>query len=265
MKKTAFIGCGNMGSAIVRAVCRSTDPETIYVSNRSAEKACALAADCGCIFCQSNLEAVRGADCIILGVKPWQIGDVLLQIRPLLLGHELIVSMAAGVSGSAIREKLPSGNPIVRILPNTPCAIGKGLMLIAPCGDVDEALLRDLEQLLSPCGLVFRTDEDHAEAGMTVGGCTPAFTYMFIEALADGGVKAGLKRSDALRWAAQAVAGAAEMVLQSDLHPGALKDAVCSPGGATIEGVATLERGAFRGSVMDAVFNAAEKSAKLGG
>lgn len=264
MRKIAFIGCGNMGGAIVRAVCRTEDPAKVYIANRSFEKAAALAEECGCTACESNRDAVRGADCIFLGVKPHQIVDVLKEMRPLLMGRELIVSMAAGVSGETMRAQLPEGNPIVRILPNTPCGIGHGLVLIVPCGDVEENHIEALEHMLSGCGMVARTDEAHAEAGMTVGGCTPAFTYMFIEALADGGVRAGLKRSDAMLWAAQAVAGAAEMVLQSGLHPGRLKDAVCSPGGATIEGVRALEDRAFRGAVMDAVFNAAERSGRLG-
>ena len=118
--------------------------------------------------------------------------------------------------------------------------------------------------MLSACGYVGYADEAHAEAGMTVGGCTTAYTYMFIEALADGGVKAGLPRAEAMRLAAQAVSGAAEMMLQSGRHPGELKDAVCSPGGATIEGVQALESRAFRGAVMDAIYVAAKRSAELG-
>ena len=264
--KLSFIGTGNMGGAIVRAVCTAADPGTVCVSNRSFAKAEALAEEVGCRACPTNPDCARGADYIFLGVKPNMIRDVLQEIAPVLEDCQVIVSMAAGVTGEAMRSALGKAheNPIVRILPNTPCAIGKGLMLIAPCGDVGPDILSALAALLAPCGLVGFTDEAHADAGMVVGGCTPAYTYMFIEALADGGVRCGLTRQDALVWAAQAVAGAAELLLASGAHPGALKDAVCSPGGSTIEGVLALEDGGFRGSVMEAVSAAWEKDQKLG-
>ena len=253
--KLSFIGTGNMGGAIVRAVCTDVDPAVVCISNRSAEKSAALAAELGCRAAGSNTECVQGADFVFLGVKPNMIAAVLTEIAPALREDAVIVSMAAGISGDAIRAALGEGgrNPIVRILPNTPCAIGKGLMLVAPCGEVPAEKLAELKTLLAPCGLVRDTDEAHADAGMVIGGCTPAYTYLFLEALADGGVRCGLPRADALVWAAQAVAGAAELLLQSGLHPGALKDAVCSPGGSTIEGVRALENAAFRGAVMDAV------------
>lgn len=264
MKKLAFIGCGNMGGAIARAVCSAVEPTEVFLANRSAGKAAALAAELGCNTSENNLRCAEGADLVFLGVKPHQICDVIAEIEPALTGSEVIVSMAAGVSGDAMAAALPKGNPIIRILPNTPCAVGKGLVLLVPCRGADDAKLEELKTLLAPCGMVGLCDEEHAEAAMTVGGCTPAFTYMFIEALADGGVKSGLKRADAFAWAAQAVAGAAELLKASGEHPGALKDAVCSPGGATIEGVRTLESRAFRGAVMDAVYAAAERSAQLG-
>ncbi len=264
MGKIAFIGTGNMGGAIVRAVCSTEKAETLFLANRSIEKAEALAGKWGCNICLSNISAAEDADFIFLGVKPWQILDVIREIEPVLKGSEVIVSMAAGVPGAAMAEVLPKGNPVIRILPNTPCSIGEGLVLIAPHHSAEERHIAALERLLRGCGAVGRTDEEHAEAAMTVGGCTPAFTYMFIEALADGGVRAGLKRSDAMLWAAQAVAGAAKLVMESGEHPGALKDAVCSPGGATIEGIRTLEMNAFRGGVMDAVLVAAQRSAGLG-
>lgn len=264
MNKIAFIGCGNMGGAIARAVCGTVGGGKVFLANRSRAKAEAVAAGCGCAVCDDNRSAAKGADYIFLGVKPHQIIDVISEIEPVLSGREVIVSMAAGVSGESMSGVLVKGNPVVRILPNTPCGIGKGLVLLVPCAGADEGILSELEAMLAGCGMIGRSDEEHAEAGMTVGGCTPAFTYMFIEALADGGVKAGLKRSDALAWAAQAVAGAAAMVIESGEHPGALKDAVCSPGGATIEGVRTLESRAFRGGVIDAVDAAAKRSAQLG-
>ena len=268
--KLSFIGTGVMGGAIARAVCAAAEPAAVYVSNRSLAKAEALAEELGCNVCPTNPDCARDADYIFLGVKPNMIRDVLREIAPVLHSGQVIVSMAAGVTGDAMRETLTEASPllrtvpIVRILPNTPCAIGKGLMLIAPCGEVSPEALTALSSLLAPCGLIGYTDEAHADAGMVVGGCTPAYTYMFIEALADGAVRCGLPRQDALAWAAQSVAGAAELLLKSGVHPGALKDAVCSPGGSTIEGVLTLEAGAFRGTVMDAVGAAWEKTKALG-
>lgn len=262
MKTMAFLGTGNMGSAIIRAVCRMTEPSEIVIANRTSRKAQTLAEECGCVMSQSNSAAARAAKYVVLGVKPDGICAVLKEITPILTDDQIIVSMAAGVSSDKLREALGRPNPIIRILPNTPCAIGKGIMLIVPCGDMDPEILNELKDIFSGCGLVDITDEKHADAGMVIEGCTPAYTYMFIEALADGAVKTGLPRAKALEWAAQAVAGAASMVVETGKHPGQLKDAVCSPGGTTIEGVATLEEHGFRAAAMDAVCRAYNKSVK---
>ncbi len=264
MKKIAFIGCGNMGGAIVRGVCASVEAQIVYLANRTREKAVSLAESCGCNVCADNREAAKDADFIFLGVKPWQVADVIKEISDVLKGNEIIVSMAAGVPGSAMAALLSEkGNPVIRIMPNTPCAIGEGLIIISPYDGVSEEQVKVLEEILAGCGVMGRCSEEQAEAAMTIGGCTPAFTFMFIEALADGGVRTGIKRSDAMLWAAQAVMGAAKLVMESGEHPGALKDAVCSPKGATMEGIRTLEMNAFRGGVMDAVVVAAKRSANM--
>lgn len=262
--KLSFIGTGSMGSAILRAVCGSVDPADITITNRTVSKAEMLAMKLGCEATGTNIECAKGADYIFLGVKPDTVCTVLQEIAPALTGEETIVSMAAGVSGQTMHHALGKENPIIRILPNTPCAIGRGLMLIAPCSAAAAEKREELARILAPCGRVAFTDEAHADAGMVIGGCTPAFTYLFIEALSDGAVASGLSRADAIAWAAQAVAGAAELVLQSGQHPAALKDAVCSPAGSTIEGVRALERSAFRAAAMDAVSAAYAKTAVLG-
>ena len=259
MKTMAFIGTGNMGSAILRAVCRTTQPSEIVIANRTPEKAMRLVEECGCVMSQSNAAAARNAKYVVLGVKPYAVCDVLREIAPVLTDDQIIVSISAGVSSEEMREAMGRSNPIIRLLPNLPCSIGKGIMLIVPCGDVDEKIVEELQDLFSACGLVDRTDEAHAEAGMVVEGCTPAFAYMFLEAVADAGVAAGLTRSQSITWAAQAVAGAAGMVLETGKHPGQLKDEVCSPGGTTIQGVRALEEHGFRGAVMDAVLAAYRK------
>lgn len=264
MKTMAFIGTGNMGSAIVRAVCRRTEPSEICIANRTPEKAKKLVEECGCVMSQSNSAAARIAKYVVLGVKPDVVCDVLREISPVLTEDQIIVSMSAGVTAERMRQALGKNNPIVRILPNTPCAIGKGIMLIVPCGEIDKGVINELRDLFSGCGRIDFTDEAHADAGMVIEGCTPAFAYMFIEALADGAVATGLPREQAMKLAAQAVAGAAAMVLESGQHPGQLKDAVCSPGGTTIEGVRALEEHGFRGTVMDAVISAFQKNNSVG-
>lgn len=264
MKTMAFIGTGNMGSAIIRAVCHRTEPSEICISNRTPKKALALAEECGCVMSQSNSAAARGAKYVVLGVKPNVIFEVLREIAPVLTDDQIIISMSAGTSSESMRQALGKANPIVRLLPNMPCSIGKGIMMIVPCGKIEEDVLHELRDLFSGCGHVDFTDEAHADAAMVIEGCTPAYAYMFIEALADGAVHTGIPRDKAVKLAAEAVAGAAAMILETEKHPGTLKDEVCSPGGTTIEGVRTLEKGAFRGSVMDAVINAYEKSVHPG-
>jgi pyrroline-5-carboxylate reductase len=259
----AIIGTGNMGGAIVRAVCRTTEPSEICIANRTPEKAKKLADECGCVMSQSNSAAARIAKYVVLGVKPDGIAGVLEEIAPVLTDDQIIVSMAVGVSARQISRMLGKSNPVVRILPNTPCAIGKGEMLIVPGEGVGSEVLYELRDLFSGCGRVGLTDEAHAEAAMAASGCTPAFTYMFIEALADGAVATGLTRAQAIEFTAQAVLGAAAMVLESGCHPGQLKDEVCSPGGTTIQGVRALEERGFRAAAMDAVISAWKKS--LGG
>lgn len=264
MKKMAFIGAGNMGGAIVRAVCTGCDAGEICVCDHSAEKMTALAAETGCQTAASAAECAEGAKYVVIGVKPNGVRTLLQSLSNVLTEEQIIISMAAGVTGAAISEAAGRGCPVVRIIPNTPCAIGKGLMLLCPCGAGAEAALPELKTLLAPCGLVGQTDEAHADACMTVAGCVPAFAYMFIEALADGAVLTGLPRADATSLAAQAVLGAAAMVLATGQSPAQLKDAVCSPGGSTIEGVRALEQRAFRGAAIAAVDEAYRKNASMG-
>ena len=262
MKTMAFIGTGNMGSAIVRAVCQTTEPSEIVIANRSPEKALQLVEECGCVMSQSNSACARNAKYVVLGVKPNAVCEVLREISPVLTDEQIIVSMSAGVTSQQMRQALGRPNPIIRVLPNMPCAIGKGILLIVPCGEIDEKIVEELRDLFAGCGMTDITDEAHADAGMVIEGCTPAFTYMFIEALADGAVAMGLSRQQATEWAAQAVAGAAAMVLEGSKHPEQLKDEVCSPGGTTIQGVRVLEERGFRGAAMNAVIAACQKNRK---
>lgn len=273
MKKIAFIGAGNMGGPIVRAVCQAVEPENVTVYRPNRQAAQALAAETGCTLAETGAQAVQGAEYVLLCVKPQILPGVLEELLPALRedcrpgARPAIVSIAAGVTVQAISDILSAGGlelPVVRLMPNTPVAVGKGVVLMAPGLLADEDICRDLEALLAPCGLVERVTERELDLGSAISGCGPAFVYLFIEALADGGVEIGLPRAKAQRWAAQMVSGAAEMALRSGRHPGALKDEVCSPGGTTIAGVAQLEKCAFRSAAAQAVTAAYRRNCELG-
>ena len=267
MATYGFIGTGNMGGALARAVCKTVSPDQVFLSNRTAEKAQALAAELGCSVALDNAAVAESADFIFLGVKPQMMAEVLADMAPALAERQtrfILVTMAAGLSMADIRAMAGGEYPVIRIMPNTPASIGQGMILYAMGDDVtaeEEALfLGDL----AGAGRLSRLPEKLIDAGSAVSGCGPAFVDLFIEALADGGVACGLPRAQAQTFAAQMVAGSAQLVLESGMHPGQLKDAVCSPGGTTIQGVRTLEQRGFRAAVMDAVISAYDKTVGLG-
>lgn len=263
MKKAAFIGTGNMGAALVRAACRALGPDQVAVSNRTCAKAQELASEIGCQAFNSNREAVQAAEYIFLCVKPKLIRGVVEEIRDLLEGKKL-VSVAAGVKIENIQSWAGEGVPVFRVMPNTPCAIGMGMTALTGGISAKEEYFTEIEAVLAASGRVDRVDEALFDAFSAVAGCGPAFIYPYIEALADGGVTAGLPRQAALTYAAQMTLGAAAMILETGEHPGKLKDDVCSPGGSTIEGVAALERHGLRAAAVDAVLAAWKKSTTLG-
>ena len=251
----AFIGAGNMGGAIAEAVCRGTAPEQVVIYNPTREKSEALAARCGCTVADSAEAAAAACRYVVLGVKPQIFDGVLRGLLPCLTPEHVVVSIAAGVPLSRIEAILAEGgleNPVVRTMPNTPVAVGQGLMLLCP-NEKAQAHMDDLARLLAPFGLVERATEREIDLGMAVFSCSPAFVYLFIEAMADGGVQLGLPRDKSQRYAAQAVLGSAAMVLGTGRHPGQLKDEVCSPGGYTIRGVHALEEAGFRAAAAEAV------------
>jgi pyrroline-5-carboxylate reductase len=176
----------------------------------------------------------------------------------------VLVSMAAGVSIAQIREMAGGDYPVIRIMPNIPASVGGGVILFDATENVPKKAIETFCTAMQGAGLVDRLPEKLIDAGSALSGCGPAFVSLFIEALADGAVACGLPRAQALSYAAQTVEGTAKMLLQSGQHPGQLKDAVCSPGGSTIAGVAALEQGAFRASVMEAVASAYARTLELG-
>ncbi len=262
----AFIGAGNMGGAIIEALCRAVPPENVVIYDRDENKTAELSNKTACRIAASAQEAASNAHFVFLCVKPNVLHDALKGICPVLSG-KVVVSIAAGVAKNSIKAILVGEGldlPIVRLMPNTPVAVGKGMILVSPDKNVSKEDVTLLLEALAPGGLTSIIDESYIDAATPVFSCSPAYVYMFIEALADGGVMAGVPRDKAQSYAAQAVLGAAAMVLETGKHPEELKDAVCSPGGSTIVGVEELEKSAFRGAVASAVYEAYKKTANLG-
>ena len=259
--KVGFIGTGNMGGALASAASR-TGAE-IYLFDKDTDKAKSLADTLGArAVCLSDM---RGCDFIFLGVKPNIISSVAEEISSVISGTDtVIVSMAAGVKTESIEASLPCGTPVIRIMPNTPVAYGEGMILYTANKKLTADTKSAFESLMREAGKLDETDEKLIDAASAISGCGPAFAYMFLEALADGGVAAGLPRDKALAYAAQMLLGSARALLESGQHPIQMKDAVCSPGGSTIEGVMTLEECGFCGIVSDAVIAAYEKTKLLG-
>ncbi len=262
--KIGFIGCGNMGAALARAVCRMADPGCVLLANRGAEKAAALAAELGCRVAD-NAAVARTCDLIFLGVKPQVMPEVLRELAPILAQRRdrfVLVSMAAGLTTEAIQAMAGGAYPVIRVMPNTPVSVGVGVVQMCASRATAEEQA-EFQRLLSAAGLVDPIPEELIDAASAVSGCGPAFLCLVMEALADGGVACGLPRDKAHRYAAQTMAGVGKLALETGEHPGVLKDKVCSPGGTTIQGVRALERGGVRSACMEAVLAAHETTLEL--
>lgn len=265
MATFGFIGTGNMGGAVAKAVAKAVGGESVFLSNRTAQKAEMVAKVTGGTVCDNETAARQ--DYIFLGVKPQMMAGMLEGIRPVLQERAAkgetftLVTMAASLTIEKIREMAGVNAPIVRIMPNLPVSIGEGVILYT--SDGAEATLPALLEALTPAGMLVPTEERLIDAGSAVAGCGPAFACLFAEALADGGVECGLPRAQAMKLALQMLAGTAQLLLQENEHPAVLKDAVCSPGGTTIAGVHALEKGGFRAAAIDAVKAAYDKTIAL--
>ena len=259
--KFGFIGCGNMGGAIARGVVKAAGGEQVLLANKTMAKAEKLAKELKCSV-GSNEDAAL-CEYVFLGVKPYLMADMLEKIQPILAESQpVLVTMAAGLTMERIREMAGGDYPVIRIMPNTPSAIGEGMIQYCTL-DVSDAQEAEFLTAMAHCGRMDKIPENLIDAASAVSGCGPAFAYMFIEALADGGVACGLPRAKAMEYAAQMLQGSAKLLLESHKHPGELKDAVCSPNGSTIQGVRKLEQCAFRGAVTDAVITAYEKNLEM--
>ena len=260
-----FLGTGQMGGALARAAVKGAQGARVLLANRTPAKAQALADQLGCQATDNQTVAAL-CQLIFLGAKPQMMEGLLKSIAPVLAGRKdrfVLASMAAGLTARRIQELAGADYPVIRLMPNTPAEVGAGVIQF--CGvDVEPGELKDFQTLLAPAGLVDQVDEGLIDAACALSGCGPAFCALLAEALADGAVACGLPRDKARRYAAQTMEGTAKLMRQTGAHPGAVKDAVCSPGGSTIQGVRVLEANGFRAAAIDAVIAAFEKTQALG-
>jgi pyrroline-5-carboxylate reductase len=261
-----FLGAGKMATALAKGFVRTglVTPKQIIASDPVAAAAKTFARETGSAATASNLEVAGFARVLILAVKPDQAGGVLAEIGGSFSDQHLLISIAAGVTLARLESALRAGARVIRVMPNTPALVGSSATAFALGTEASIADGELAQKLFSAVGIAIKVKESLLDAVTGLSGSGPAYVYLFIEALSDGGVAAGLPRDIATKLAAQTVLGSARMVLETGQHPGALKDMVASPGGTTIEGLHELEKGKLRGTLMSAVRAATEKSRKLG-
>lgn len=261
-----FLGAGKMAGALARGVIAAglVKPAQVQGSDPMPAARAAFEKETGAKAGESNLEVVRFARVLVLAVKPANIAELLEEIKQAFTPQHLVISIAAGVPLEKLEGPLGAGARVIRAMPNTPALVGASATAYA-LGRVAGAEDADLAQkIFSAVGIAFPLKESLLDAVTGLSGSGPAYMYLVIEALSDGGVAAGLPREVATKLAAQTALGAGKMVLETGQHPGALKDMVTSPGGTTIEGLHELEKGKMRGVLMSAVRAATEKSRQLG-
>lgn len=261
-----FLGAGQMATALAAGWAKAglLDVARSRAADPYPDARAKFTTATGVTAGDSNRVVLDACDVIVLAVKPQVLPDVLAEAKPLVRPAHLVVSIAAGVTLKTLSDALGAGARLVRVMPNTPCLVGASASGFATGASAtsDDATL--VERLFGAVGVAHRVPEHLLDAVTGLSGSGPAYVYLFIEALADGGVKCGLPRTVAQALAAQTVLGAAKMVLETGQHPGALKDAVASPGGTTIAGLHALEKAAFRAAVMDAVEAATKRAQELG-
>lgn len=264
MSFIGFIGMGNMGQAILKGLLKVYDKEQLCFTAAHQEKMEQVTAGTGVAHASSNRELAAQSKYVILAVKPQYFNQVFQEIQEVLRPDQVVISLAPGLTIQSLKDRLGQDKRIVRTMPNTPAMVGEGMTAICyEKGLYTQQEEEELWKIFQSCGQVQFVEERLLDAVGCVSGCSPAFVYMFIQALADGGVKYGLPRADARRMAAQAVLGSAKLVLESGKHPEQLKDEVCSPGGTTIQGVSALEEGGFRSAVIKACDACYQKSQEI--
>ena len=265
-QKVGFVGGGNMGEALVRGLVESNlvPSEAIVVADVRADRTRQLAEQYGVRAVAGNAALVSEVDVVILAVKPQIMAPVLREILPALTRRPLLISLAAGVSTTTIRSVLGAYQRLIRVMPNTPALVREGVTAIARTPGLAVDDLETAQEIFAAVGKVVVLDEDLMDAVTGLSGSGPAYVAIVVESLADGGVKMGLDRATAMTLATQTVLGAARLLVETGLHPGALKDMVSSPGGTTIAGIAALEEGGIRTTFIRAVERATLRSRELG-
>lgn len=266
-KKVGFVGSGNMGEALIRGLVESNlvPSDAILVADVRTERTRQLADQYGVRTVEAgNGALVTEADVVILAVKPQIMAPVLREVLPALTNRPLLISLAAGVSTSTIQSVLGKYPRLIRVMPNTPALVLQGVTAIAKTPGLDVEDLETAQEVFAAVGKVVVLDEEQIDAVTGLSGSGPAYVAIVIESLADGGVKMGLDRATAMTLATQTVLGAATLLSETGLHPGALKDMVSSPGGTTIAGIAALEEGGIRTTFIRAVERATLRSRELG-
>jgi pyrroline-5-carboxylate reductase len=264
--RIAFIGGGNMAEAIIKGLLREGSAPAIMVAEISAERRAWLAKTYPLVsVVENSAEAAVWGDVVIMAVKPQQSAAVLADIKAASGPDKLVVSIMAGVRSAAIEETLENGTRVVRVMPNTPALVGCGASAICAGKNASKEDLDCVENIFARTGLVVRVDEKQMDAVTGLSGSGPAYVFTFIEALSDAGVKNGLARDVASKLALQTVLGSVRMLAETGEHPARLREQVTSPGGTTIAGLHVLENGCFRGTIMDAVEAATQRSKELAG
>jgi len=264
--KIGFLGAGKMATALASGFVKAglVEKGNLIASDSSAQAREVFTKQVGGSTTGFNPDVAKQASVLFIAVKPDQVLPLLRELNPVIADRHLIVSIAAGVPLCKLEAELPDGARVIRVMPNTPALVGASASAFAVGKSATPEDARIASELFSAVGEVCQVKESLLDAVTGLSGSGPAYIYMVIEALSDGAVAAGLPREIATKLAAQTVLGAAKMVLETNMHPGALKDMVTSPGGTTIQGIHELEKGGVRGALMNAVIAASEKAKKLG-
>ncbi|QLH74629.1 MAG: pyrroline-5-carboxylate reductase [Methanomassiliicoccales archaeon] len=264
--KIGFLGAGNMAEALMKGLmaAKLADPEELIASEIWGPRREFIHKTYGIKVTDSNPEVVRSADVVILAVKPQQVPDVMRDVKADMDGRHLLISIAAGVKISTIEGMLDPAVRVVRVMPNQACLVGASASAFSKGRSATKEDMALVQRILDSVGIAYPVEEKLLDAVTGLSGSGPAYVYMMIEAMADGGVLSGLPRDVAVMLAAQTLLGSAKTVLETKKHPGELKDMVASPAGTTIEGIRVLEEGGFRGLIIDAIEAGAKRSAELG-
>jgi pyrroline-5-carboxylate reductase len=264
-KKIGFIGCGNMAKAIVKGVLNSNIflSKDIIVSDINLEMLEKIKLEMGIEITLDNKEVAKKVDYIVLSIKPNMYEKIIQEIKEDIKEKTLVITIAAGITREKAESNFGKKVKLVRVMPNTPALVGEGMSALCPNDMISKEELKEVQDIFNSFGKTEIMEEKYMNAVTALTGSSPAIVYTFIEALSDAAVLKGLPRDKAYKLASQAVLGSAKMVLETGRHPGELKDAVCSPGGTTIEAMFSLEKNGFRGVVMESFVKCVDKADEM--